>query len=110
MRSFVIGCLLLVGCGSSSTDEKQSDGSCPSVAGSWTVTKHCESSLVGMSASVTQQSCALTFAAPFNGFTGQVSADGGVTLSGPQSCSGTFANDAIDLTCTPGTCLVTLSR
>ena len=110
MRSFVIGCLLFIGCSSSSTDDKPSNGNCPSAAGSWTVTKHCEASLVGMTATVAQESCALSFAAPFNGFTGEVSADGGVTLNGPQSCTGALSNDAIELTCTPGTCLVTLSR
>ena len=110
MRSLVIGCLLVVGCSSSSTDDKPSNGNCPSAAGSWTVTKHCEASLVGMTATVAQESCALSFAAPFNGFTGEVSADGGVTLNGPQSCTGALSNDAIELTCTPGTCLVTLSR
>ncbi|HET9932752.1 MAG TPA: hypothetical protein VFQ35_18740 [Polyangiaceae bacterium] len=110
MRSLLIGCLLALGCGSSSTNEPSPNGSCPSLAGAWTVTKHCDASLVGMTATVNQQTCSLSFASPFNGFSGQVTADGAVTLSGPQSCTGSVANDAIDLTCTPGTCLVTLSR
>ena len=47
---------------------------------------------------------------PFNGFTGTVTADGKVTVSGPQSCTGTATSSAISMSCTPGTCSVTLSR
>ncbi len=71
---------------------------------------HCEASLVGTDALVTQSGCSLAFAPPFNGFTGSVSIDKKVTLSGPQTCSGTASDTAISLTCTPGTCAVTLSR
>jgi hypothetical protein len=74
------------------------------------VTKHCDASLVGASAVVTESNCKLTFASPFDGFTGSVAADGTVTLSGPQSCTGKSSQSSIDFACTPGTCAVTLTR
>ncbi len=101
--------LLLCACASSSSST--SDGAtCPDLSGSWSVTKHCDASLVGMSAHVTQAACSLAFAPPFDAFTGRVTPDSKVTLSGPQSCNGTAAAASISLTCTPGTCAVTLTR
>jgi len=67
-------------------------------------------SLIGSTAAVTESNCSLSFAAPFDGFTGTVGADGTVTLSGPQSCTGKPSGDTIALSCTPGTCAVTLTR
>lgn len=83
---------------------------CPDVTGTWTVTKHCDASLVGASAVVSQHGCALSFAAPFDAFSGSVAADDTVTLNGPQSCTGKAATASISLSCTPGTCDVTLTR
>lgn len=108
MRPLAIACLLIAGCGSDSKDEANT--TCPSAAGTWTVSNHCDASLIGLSAAVTQQGCTLSFAAPFNAFTGQVAADGKVSLSGPQTCTGTLADDTIELACTPGTCPVVLTR
>ena len=108
--------LLVAACGSdddatsSSSSSSGGAASCPNVAGTWKVTAHCEASLVGMSAVVTQNGCALGFAAPFNGFSGTVTADSKVSLSGPQTCNGTVSASAMSMTCTPGTCAVTLSR
>lgn len=85
-------------------------GACPDTTGTWKVGKHCDASLVGMNAVITQKDCKLSFASPFNGFTGTVDASGKVTLSGPQSCSGTLQGSAIALTCTPGTCAVELAK
>jgi hypothetical protein len=86
------------------------NSSCPDVSGSWKVTKHCEASLVGATLDVTETSCALTFAAPFDQFMGSVTADGKITLSGPQSCTGTATAQSVSMVCTPGTCDVTLAR
>jgi hypothetical protein len=80
------------------------------VSGTWTVTAHCDSSLVGQKAVVTQTGCALSFAAPFNGFMGTLTSDGKITLTGAQACTGTVKASTITMTCTPGTCDVTLSR
>jgi hypothetical protein len=63
-----------------------------------------------MTAVVSQNECSLSFAAPFDGFSGKVLADGSLTLSGPQSCTGTSADKALNLMCTPGSCTVKLTR
>jgi hypothetical protein len=80
------------------------------VAGTWTITAHCVSSFVGQSAVVTQNGCALSFGQPFDGFSGNVTSDDKLSLSGPQTCSGTATATSIAMTCTPNTCNVTLSR
>jgi phage baseplate assembly protein gpV len=107
--------LLLCACSSSSSPSgsPSPDGgnaSCPSVAGTWNITAHCDASFIGQSVAVTQTDCALSFAAPFNGFMGTVTSDGTLTLSGPQTCTGTVTSSSISMTCTPGTCVVTLAR
>lgn len=113
--SFVLA-FLVCACGSDSsgTPSNSTGGSgnaaCPDITGTWAVTKHCDASLVGSSAVVSQHDCKLSFAAPFDGFTGSVGTDATVTLSGPQSCTGKAASDSISLACTPGTCDVTLTR
>lgn len=110
---FAVLSVLLFACGSSSSDDTSGSSTaaaCADVSGTWTVSKHCDASLVGMKAVITEKDCALTFAAPFDGFSGTVTKDGKISLSGPQSCTGTTGSSAIDLACTPGTCAVTLSR
>jgi hypothetical protein len=106
--------LLFWGCSSSSSSSVPSSDAgapaCPSVAGTWKVATHCDASLVGQSAVITQTGCALTFAPPFDKFTGTVASDGKLTLSGPQSCVGTAGANSISMSCTPGTCSVTLTR
>jgi hypothetical protein len=107
-------CSLLIGaCSSSSSgspDAGAAGAACPNVAGTWTITAHCDATLIGQPAVVTQSACSLTFAAPFNGFTGTVANDGALTLSGPQTCSGTASSTDLTLNCTPGTCVVKLSK
>ncbi|MGH7296410.1 MAG: hypothetical protein ACRELB_15840 [Polyangiaceae bacterium] len=85
-------------------------GGCPDVSGAWTVTAHCDPSLVGSAVNVTETSCALTFAPPFDGFTGTIDASGNITLGGPQTCTGKGSATSFAMTCTPGTCQVTLAR
>jgi hypothetical protein len=104
--------LLVAACSSSSSPPAASGegGACPNVAGTWKITAHCDPSLIGQNAGVAQSGCSLTFQAPFNGFTGTVTSDDKITVSGPQSCSGSATASAISMSCTPGTCAVTLSR
>jgi hypothetical protein len=112
VRAF-FGLLLLLGAGCSSGSDAPATpatGGCPIVGGTWKVTAHCDPSLIGQSAVVTQTDCSLTFAAPFNGFTGTVTSDDKISVSGPQSCTGTASASSISMSCTPGTCTVTLSR
>jgi len=115
-RALIAMCLLLFACSSSTETTKESGAAgaggdaCPDVSGTWKVSQHCESSLIGLSVSVTEQDCALSFAAPFDQFSGSVSADDRITLSGPQNCTGSVTAGAISMTCTPGTCKVTLTR
>jgi hypothetical protein len=85
-------------------------GACPNVAGMWTVKTHCDPSLVGDTMTVTQSNCSLTFSAPFNGFNATVTSDDKISVSGPQTCTGTASASSIAMTCTPGTCMVTLAR
>jgi len=87
-----------------------SNGACPDISGKWTVSEHCESSLVGMTLDVTEKDCALSFAAPFDVFSGSVSAQGKITLSGPQTCTGTASATSVSMSCTPEPCPVKLSR
>ena len=109
---FLAALPVLLACSSSSSSAGGGDSgaTCPNVAGKWNITAHCDSSLIGQSVVVTQNDCSLSFAMPFNGFTGTLTSDGKVTLSGPQSCTGTATASAISMSCTPGTCTVTLAR
>jgi len=103
-----------------SSDSANSDGgagtgntSCPDLSGEWTIASHCEMSLIDMTVPVTQNGCKLSFAAPFDGFTGSVAENGAITVSGPQSCQGAATKDAILMLCTqdsPDECLVELKR
>lgn len=115
-RALIAACSLLLACSSSSETGKDSGAAgagsdtCPDVSGTWKVSEHCESSLVGASLMVTQRECALSFAPPFDQFTGSVSVDDRITLTGPQNCTGSASASAVSMVCTPGTCQVSLSR
>ena len=114
IRPLSAAVLLLAACSSSSSSGSISSSggntACPNVSGTWTVATHCDASLVGQTFTVTQNDCALTFGAPFNGFSGTLTTDGKITVTGPQSCTGTASATAITMSCTPGTCTVTLAR
>ncbi|HEY3256820.1 MAG TPA: hypothetical protein VGJ91_22850 [Polyangiaceae bacterium] len=111
-------CAVCVACSSSSSDPSGASGnaggagnaSCPDVSGAWDISEHCDATLIGMSLQVTEDACALSFASPFNQFSGSVTADGKISLSGPQSCTGTATASAVSMNCSPGTCVVKLSR
>jgi hypothetical protein len=98
--------LLLAGCGSES---------CPSVAGTWKIVGHCEASMVNRTVAVSQSGCAITYADPFPGWTGTISAAGTVTVTGPgtpptqMTCNGTVMGVGWTLACTPA-CQVILQK
>ena len=96
--------------GSSGSSGSSGSAACPNVAGAWKITAHCDASLVGQALTISQTDCALAFSAPFNGFTSTLTTDGKISVSGPQTCTGTASATAVSMTCTPGTCLVTLGR
>jgi len=94
---------------------QKSGGACEELSGSWNITRHCESSAVGQTVSVTQSGCVITYTSPFTGWSGTVSAAGVVTSTGPGggqtlTCSGTLAGGKINMSCTPGGCIVELAR
>ena len=120
MLKFVASCVLLSvsACGSSSDGAAPSSAQagapaiavCPDVSGTWTVTQHCDATLVGQTLKVMQSDCALSMASPFDQFTGSVTKDDTISLSGPQTCSGSATADSVSMMCTPGNCAVTLAR
>jgi len=52
----------------------------------------------------------VSFASPFDAFSGSVTSDGKITLSGPQGCSGTATATSVSMNCTPDPCPVKLTR
>ena len=84
---------------------------CPNLAGSWKVTKHCQSVLVGSTVEVTQTGC--TASVPSYGFSGTVGANGELNFSGSNgSCTGSASANTIDEQCTVlnQPCTVQLTR
>ncbi|HET7543420.1 MAG TPA: hypothetical protein VFK05_26280 [Polyangiaceae bacterium] len=96
--------------GSSNAGSSNAGSSCPDVSGAWQITEHCDPTLIGISMNVTETSCALSFDAPFDAFSGDVTREGKITISGVQSCTGSASASAISMNCTPGTCVVKLAR
>lgn len=102
------------GCG---TDEPTgTGGSCPDISGTWTITNHCESEMIGSLATVTQTGCSIAVS-EWN-FTGTVSSTGAITMNGspsgdPMTCTGTVSTSTISMSCTEtgesDSCNVTLS-
>ncbi len=83
---------------------------CPDVSGTWTITQHCDATLVGQTLKVMQSDCTLSMASPFDQFMGSVTQDDKISLTGPQTCSGSATTDAVSMMCTPGNCTVVLAR
>ncbi len=110
--------LLMLGataCGSDGSSGAANGGtsgsqSCPDLSGAWKIAKHCDTSLVGTTLTVMEKDCALTMAAPFDSFMGNVTSAGAITLSGPQSCTGTATETTVNMSCTPAPCEVVLGR
>ena len=102
------------GCGSD--QPTGTGGTCPDISGTWTITNHCESEMIGSPATVLQNGCSITVS-EWN-FTGTVSSSGAITMSGspsgdPMTCTGTASTSTISVNCTEtgesGSCAVTLS-
>jgi hypothetical protein len=119
----VIGAgLVCSACGSSSDPSSASSAgesgnsggsgsaSCPDVSGSWKITAHCDRTVVGLTLQVTQRECSLAFAEPFDAFSGSLTSDGKIALSGPQTCTGTATASSVSMNCTPDPCPVQLAR
>ncbi|MGC4086988.1 MAG: hypothetical protein QM756_03620 [Polyangiaceae bacterium] len=88
-----------------------SSAACPSLAGSWTVNKHCQASYVGTTVMVNQTGCTATV--PAYGFSGTVGANGELNFSGTgATCTGAATGNTITEQCTVlGTpCTVVLTR
>lgn len=87
---------------------------CADLAGTWTISSHCSSALVGTTVMVTQSNCTLTTSGAFPGFTGEIESDGSLALSGTASgmsvsCMGMASSKTLTESCT-GNCNVTLTR
>jgi hypothetical protein len=114
VKTFVALSWFLFACSSGSSNSGSPSGACPDLAATWTITSHCVSSFVGQTVAVTQNSCSLAFASPFDGYSGTVASDSSLHVTGPtatgtQDCTGTATTSSIDLSC-PGPCQVTLMR
>ena len=89
-------------------------GSCPDIAGSWTINDHCESDAIGSSVTISQSGCSWT--ADFSGTltTGTISSTGAVTghvdVEEGLDCTGNLSGNRITQDCVPGDCHVVLSR
>jgi hypothetical protein len=100
---------------SSGASGKGGSTACPSLAGTWTIETHCQSSFVGSSVTIAQQGCAITSTGSFGGFSGTVAADGSYDLAGMLpgmmkiTCTGTATAKTLTQTC-PGGCMVKLGR
>ena len=108
-----------MGCGSDSnpsapTYAGDAAASCPVIAGTFTIQKHCSAALIGTTIAVEQTACDFTTTGAFPGFHGTLDREGKFTMVGTSngtevSCTGTASADRIDESCT-GSCQVTLTR
>jgi hypothetical protein len=101
-------------CVAGACQDASTGGSCPNVAGSWTITQHCEGSLIGAAYAVTQSQCSFSIATV--GWSGAVDAQGHITMSGEGApgttltCTGTVDATGLQVDCTPGPCHVEMIR
>ena len=101
-----------LGCGGSDDD----DGDCIDVSGDWTLTAHCDPSMVGNDVTITQNGCKISVEwAPGMSWNGTVSGST-LTVSGDRgdgtilTCGGTVTGDTWNSTCSPDPCDVTVTR
>ena len=111
--------MLSIGCGGEAVSDTGSGGgggaSCPNLAGTWTISSHCDTSFVGDPVSVGQSGC--RFTDQTFGFSGTLDASGAftaTTMLGGQltTCTGTATASTIAQTCSVlgGTCSMSLVR
>ena len=100
--------LLLAAVGCSGGSSSAESTSCPNVAGTWTLTKHCDPTAVGLNITVEQSGCALTVVFKSdnetNLFTGTVKNDGSVVTTGTvngetMTCTGAFSGASLSESC-----------
>lgn len=115
---FAASCALLssvaLGCGDDDSKTDDGDTACLGIDGSWTIASHCQTSVVGTTATVHQTGCSVSSVDPWTGWSGSMTSDGAITMSGPagtaqMTCTGTATASAITMTCNP-TCEVKLTR
>lgn len=86
---------------------------CPDVSGTWSMDQHCDPGMVGDAFEVTQSGCNLSV--PSQGWTGSVTAVGGISMGGPAggsvlTCTGTASQTQLTVECQPGACHVEMSK
>jgi len=109
---FGLAVVLLAGCGGGGG----SNDNCPSMAGTWTVTEHCEAPVVGSQVVVTQFGCDIT--SVWDGsatFTGTIDESGNSTISGnpgggPITCTGSVSGNTWTSYCESIDCDVVTNR
>ena len=123
-RMLLVAAVLTTGCGddgggpgpdSGAGEQDSGGGSCPNLAGDWTITAHCGGApLIGMTVPITQADCTITTSGAFPDFTGTVASDGSFMLAGTAngvavSCNGVALGNTITESCMPS-CDVTLTK
>ena len=88
-------------------------GNCPDASGTWTISTHCESELIGSMTTITQNGCSFTEQA--FGFSGTINDDGSFTATGNPgggelTCTGSVEGNSMSQTCEPGGCFVVLTK
>lgn len=113
MASALIG-TLAAGCGDDDSKTDDGDAACLAIDGSWNISNHCQTSVVGTTATVHQSGCSISAVDPWTGWSGSMTPGDGITMSGPagtaqMTCTGTVTASAITMSCNP-TCDVELTR
>jgi len=90
--------------GGGAGDGSSGPGSCPQLAGAWTITEHCEASLIGVGSTVTQSGCSYTTTSGDFVCDGTIMEDGELSHActspdGSVVCSGSADGDAMQLEC-----------
>ena len=90
---------------------------CPSLAGKWKVSKHCDPTYLGVAVTIQQLGCGFTLDPPFTGWAGTIDKQNQVTLSGAASghnlsCAGALSGKTIILNCTydKASCAMEMTR
>lgn len=88
---------------------------CPSLAGTWTIMDHCESSTIGTVSTVTQNGCSISAMWQTTPSSGSVTSSGAVSLAVNTGgdilhCTGSAVGDTWTMDCSPGGCHVVTRR
>jgi len=99
-------------CGGDDNTQAKSPG-CPELAGTWTITDHCDPDLKGTMVPITQDGCTVSTGGTFAGLSGPIGSSGQLDLKGTLagtalSCKGQVDGDHITEDCSG--CKATLTR